>query len=371
MKRLMDVGSKSTFMVLMVVVLSNVAMAQFGNRPSGGNTHKNSTRHDHSDGQEYTSGCGIGGSNVGWNDPCAAFGSSPNIPQNNLYEAMKAQQVPSTIHVEDLTADWHVIMADSAGYYRNSNLYYTHGDMFIFGDQKFLVAYHLLDSSDPDKRDAQQYLGSQVRKSDSHRATPLLLKNSQLALSLFSLSQAHDFQEIGKFDPAKDIAPAPPKFLIDRRISQSFLKQIALGIFMYAQDYDEKLPPMVAARSAEHLMYLPSSKTTSVPTVQNLLQPYLKSTEIFLQPATHRPYLPNYKVSRLPLSKIDDPSRTFLFYEDAPDADGKRNVAFADGHVEALTESQFQWQRKAQGISESGYPSAARPTQKAKATPKA
>jgi prepilin-type processing-associated H-X9-DG protein len=198
-----------------------------------------------------------------------------------------------------------------------------------------------------------------------------LLKNSQLALSLFSLSQAHDFQEIGKFDPAKDIAAAPPKVLVDRRISQAQLKQIGLAVFMYMQDYDEKMPPMVAARNANHLMYLPSSKTTSVPTVQNILYPYLKSTEVFLQPTTHRPYLPNYKVSRWPVSKLDNPSQTFLFFEDAPDIDGKRNVVFADGHVETLTESQFQWRRKEQGISESGYPSAAKPVYKAKVVPKA
>jgi hypothetical protein len=360
MKQLIGICCKSTFVALLVFAMSNAALAQFGYRPNhviGGNTN--------------TSGCGIGDGNAGWNNPCARFGSSTNIPQSNLYEAMKAQNVPSTIHVEDLTTDWHVIATDSPGYYgyRNSNLYYTHGDMFIFGDQKFLVAYHLLDSSDPDQRAAQQYFSAQVGKDDSKRIAPLLLKNSQLALTLFSLSQAHDFQEIEKFDPAKDIAAAPPKFLIDRRISQAQLKQIALGMFMYAEDYDEKLPPMVAARNAKHLMYLPSSKTTFVPTVQNLLQPYMHSTEIFLQPTTHRPYLPNYKMSRLPLSKIDDATQTFLFYEDAPDADGKRSVA--DGHVETMEENQFQWRRKAQGISESGYPSAAKPTQKAKATPKA
>lgn len=352
MKQLMRVCCKSTFMALLLVVLSNVAMAQFGNKRQRGHSEI--------------------GSGMGQVVPGSGSMMASSIPQNNLYEAMKAQQVPSMIHVEDMTADWHVISVNGPDYYgyRGNNLYYTHGNVFIFGGQKFLVAYHLQESSDPDQRAAQQYFLAQVGKSDSQRTIPLLLKKSQLALSLFALNQTPSFHEIANFDPAKDIAAAPPKVLIDRRISQSSLKQIALGIFMYEQDYDETLPPMVAARSAEHLMYLPSSKTTSVPTVQNILQPYLKSTEIFLQPTTHRPYLPNYKISRLPLSKIDDPSRTFLFYEDAPDADGKRNVAFADGHVEAMEERQFQWRRKEQGISESGYPSAAKPVHKAKAVPK-
>jgi len=71
----------------------------------------------------------------------------------------------------------------------------------------------------------------------------------------------------------------------------------------------------------------------------------------------------------LPDSKIDSPATTFLFYEDEPDADGMRCVVYADGHAKALTEEQFQWQRQAQGISESGYPSAAKATKKTKPKP--
>lgn len=89
-----------------------------------------------------------------------------------------------------------------------------------------------------------------------------------------------------------------------------------------------------------------------------------------MQPVTQRPYLPNYKLSRLSEAQVTNPSRIFLFYEDAPDAGGMRNVAYADGHVLALSEAEFQSQRKAQGISASGYPPAARVIHKAKATPK-
>src|SRR5690242_16771830 len=51
---------------------------------------------------------------------------------------------------------------------------------------------------------------------------------------------------------------------------QSHLKQIALGIFMYAQDYDDKLPPAIFP-----------GKTVGW---ANGLQPYLKSTQIFQCP---------------------------------------------------------------------------------------
>jgi prepilin-type processing-associated H-X9-DG protein len=91
-----------------------------------------------------------------------------------------------------------------------------------------------------------------------------------------------------------------------------------------------------------------------------MLYPYVRNTQIFLHPKTGRPYLPNYKVSRFYLGAIENPAATFAFFEDAPDVEGKRNVAFADGHVKAFAEAEFQRMRKAQGISESGLPSVAK-----------
>ena len=62
-----------------------------------------------------------------------------------------------------------------------------------------------------------------------------------------------------------------------RRAScQSNLKQVALGIFMYAQDYDEKLP--IAAISFTTLANGPYGWADA-------MQPYLKSTQIFQCPS--------------------------------------------------------------------------------------
>ena len=65
-----------------------------------------------------------------------------------------------------------------------------------------------------------------------------------------------------------------------RRAScQSNLKQIALGVFMYAQDYDEKTPPATINSTA-------ASVTASNPYGwADALQPYLKSTQIFQCPS--------------------------------------------------------------------------------------
>jgi len=305
-----------------------------------------------------------------------------NAPKN-LYEVLKVRNIPSTIRVDQLTADWRYITfnAEVTPDYREMSLL-TKGKIISLGEQQYLVAYHLQRLPSAPNFSAQEYLIEQWRR-DYDRSAPQFLKDSRLEISLLMLSDNRNFHEIKSFNPHTDVTGAPSMTAINRRKSLSNLKQIALATFMYVQDYNETLPPMVAARSADEIREsntdsngfspgllppgmkppMPADITATTP-VQNLLMPYLGKKELFLQPTTHRPYLPNYKISQSPESKIDKPNETFLFYEDVPDADGWRCVAYADGHVKALTETQFQQQRKAQDISESGYPSAAKATPK-------
>jgi prepilin-type N-terminal cleavage/methylation domain-containing protein/prepilin-type processing-associated H-X9-DG protein len=64
-----------------------------------------------------------------------------------------------------------------------------------------------------------------------------------------------------------------------RRAScQSNLKQIALGVFMYNQDYDEKLPTITVNAAANTTASNPYGWADA-------LQPYLKSTQIFQCPS--------------------------------------------------------------------------------------
>ena len=129
---------------------------------------------------------------------------------------------------------------------------------------------------------------------------------------------------------------------------QSNLKQIGLGLIQYAQDYDEKLPPVALARAG----YWAGS-----------LQPYLKSWQIFQCPSdeTAAPkttdyyynarlaqskwqtnnapsftilsgegtgdQLPLYHLSQLPDSwRVDESSPAWRHSGDA-------NYLFADGHT--------------------------------------
>jgi prepilin-type processing-associated H-X9-DG protein len=316
--------------------------------------------------------------------------SAQSSPPKNLYEALASQGVRTTIRAAEMTKDWHVIAPGRisflslafAGQDDRYNVFlYTTGKLMSFDGHQYLVAYRLLAPSDPDQRDALDFYNDTERQPSSSRLMPILLENSQLTLALLAFNQPFSLDEIQQFDPAADVMKTPSKAEMEREMSQANLKQIGLAMMQYSQDYDEAFPPMIAARSADEIGYssfdIPpppgsySNCTNENATVQDRLAPYTKDSHIFLQPVTGRPYLPNYKVSRKPASQFKNPSQIFLFYEDALNLAGMRNVVYADGHVQELSEAEFQRERKAQGISESGYPSAAKPAHKAKAVPKA
>ncbi len=138
-----------------------------------------------------------------------------------------------------------------------------------------------------------------------------------------------------------------------RAICQMNLKQIGLGMIQYVQDYDERYPPARASASSGWA---------------DLLQPYLKNTQIFQcdkapSAATGTfttDYFFNRRLARMTLSKINSPATTLMSGDgddNAPtwnswtnlpfdavtntDSPSQRHLGFAnygyaDGHVKAL-----------------------------------
>ena len=116
---------------------------------------------------------------------------------------------------------------------------------------------------------------------------------------------------------------------------QSNMKQLALAMLMYAQDYDERFPPADRWCAATY--------------------PYTRNREIHHCPADDAAfsYAYNYKLSRRMLAEVADPSLTIMLYEseigkgdafDWPQFPGAslpvpgrheeaNNYAYVDGHV--------------------------------------
>jgi len=108
-----------------------------------------------------------------------------------------------------------------------------------------------------------------------------------------------------------------------RRAScSSNLKQIALGVMMYVQDYDEHMPIVVGADAADTSASNPFGWADA-------MQPYLKSTQIFqcpsdsagsasgsyatqVQSKQYSDFWINYQATNISLASFDAPSMTIL-----------------------------------------------------------
>jgi prepilin-type processing-associated H-X9-DG protein len=97
----------------------------------------------------------------------------------------------------------------------------------------------------------------------------------------------------------------------------SNVKMLTLATIMYAQDYDEVLPPM-----------------NNYQTFRTVIYPYIGSNWPFHCPATGLEYTINSALSGVSLSKINNPSSTLLLQDTQPHANGQSTYGYVDGHAE-------------------------------------
>jgi prepilin-type N-terminal cleavage/methylation domain-containing protein/prepilin-type processing-associated H-X9-DG protein len=104
-----------------------------------------------------------------------------------------------------------------------------------------------------------------------------------------------------------------------RSSCQSNLKQIGLGVMQYTQDYDEKVPPSPANPAGDAYAYTPT---------HTILQPYMKSTQVWLCPSDtlgnpisygyNYWYLSPWSSAPVSIASIKSTSQTLMF-ADSPD----------------------------------------------------
>ena len=299
-----------------------------------------------------------------------------------LQQALAADGVPLTLSVSALDASWRrfkpgksldsnfkttLDSQESASY-----SYFTRGETLKVGDETFLVAYRVplfmgLPNgtevvSDEDYADvasnaseadssAQTNLGGSGTTPDNYNR---LLAEQTLKLCLFNARSLDGLGDIRAFDAETDVLQvvtaadrerAQQQALAERaslrgdalnqRVT-SDLKQIGLAMLQYTQDYDEKLPPMRSSQSMADIRKHENSEwdNPSRATVQQVLQPYMKSSEIFAHPTTREIYRPNLNLSGRNLASLTtSPEQIITFYEASPAPDGTRAVLYLDGHV--------------------------------------
>jgi len=122
--------------------------------------------------------------------------------------------------------------------------------------------------------------------------------------------------------------------------SLSNLKQIELGVLMYAQDNDDRLPPM-----------------DSVATVRRLTAPYLKYPQLWHVPGVHEgteTYTVNPILSYRTLKDVPNAANVAMVYEanawHRGSRDRRRVIGYVDGNVRVIPEQEWPAIRQASGI---------------------
>lgn len=219
-----------------------------------------------------------------------------------------------------------------------ADLSWSKGDILTVGQKAFMVTYKWnLDTN-------EIALGSTGKTGAESKADTL--KNMKLTLTLVALDSVSMLTAVTDFDKAKLVSTleqlassAPPveksTTADDPTLSEgdaketaglSNARQISTALLMYASDCDDVAP------------YAQSTKA-----VQFVTYPYLKSFEAW---STHNPngsqFRFNMSLAGVSLLSASEPNAIVLFYEDKVWPNGKRIVAFLDGHSAMLTPEEWK-----------------------------
>ena len=268
----------------------------------------------------------------------------------NFQTLLSGQGVPLTLKLKDMNENWRRLsvggpleLGGLVDTYTSlmgvsglaGGAYYTRGQTVAVGSETYLIAYQL----QPKPAD----LAAMMRNGPGSEppAPQKLTAETIVSLSLLNLRTSGSLKGIRPFNLQQEIggsaktAEATAEAAVVARNSSSLsnLKQLGLGMMMYAQDYDEVLPPMKDAA-----------------TMKKSLMPYVKSEQIFISPITKDAYRPNPILSGKKLAHIANPAAMVSIYEASPAPDGTRGVAFVDGHAKRIKEAEWPRLKQASKI---------------------
>jgi len=262
-----------------------------------------------------------------------------------LKDVVSGTKYPLTMPLKQLDASWLHVRVGGSGQEgplaffstmasATAGIYYTHGETVHLGDQVFMIAY----------RPQQQPMQALATLRGRRDGAPPLTGDSTLELALVNMRAVDSLSEIRAFALEREIEESQrlaeqiaemTTELTDsseEATSEGNLKQLALAVLMYAQDYDV-LPPMEDAA-----------------TFEDELAPYVRSTELFRRPDTDEAYGINASLSGKALADLEKPEQMVVLYETTPAEDGSRAAAFLDGHVTRVSGEEWERLKSASSI---------------------
>jgi prepilin-type processing-associated H-X9-DG protein len=268
--------------------------------------------------------------------------------QSTDYAALlSGDSIPLTLKLSDLDGSWRrfKVTGDqepdaiyAAMYGVAGAVYYSKGQTVSVTRETYLVAYGL-------QAKMPTYATTIMRRGAPPEPEKLTAA-SPVALCLLNVRTMGNLADIRPFDRDAEIAAYLKLYedLSAAMVSETSgepsqmgnLKNVALAIQMFMADYDTT-PPM---------------KTPEA--FRGALDEYVKNQDVFKDPETGEYYAINTSISDKSMSEITDPGKIVAVYEAQPGDDGKRGVAFLDGHVQRVSDDEWKRLRDASGIIEVG-----------------
>jgi hypothetical protein len=262
---------------------------------------------------------------------------------------LSGSSIPLTLTLKDLDNSWRVFSAsgaqETAGgiyaamYGAPGVAYYSKGQTVTVSGETYLVAYSL-QAKRPGYVTMMMGRGGGVQPETLTAASPV-------GLSLLNVRTMGDLTDIHPFDRDAEIAAYMKSYQElaaaaaassgeEAASSTSSIKNVAIAVEMFMADYD-KLPPMKTPED-----------------FRKALEEYVKNDDAFKDPETGEYFAVNSSISEKSVSDIKDPAKMVVAYQATPGKDGKRWVAFTDGHVQQVTGDQWKEFRDASGVIEAG-----------------
>ena len=290
----------------------------------------------------------------------ASFSGAQNL---KFSEALDGKKIPAVIKPKDLPADFWAVKITTSGEFSLLDLYggaafsfrsggmpgedeerqrarealiqsvgvsWTKGDKVRIEGQEFLITYRLdvpigaLGSSGQSfdmwaLENPLELTLQLVRPESISKITPVpTLSPEKMAKAVEAFTRSLGDEFTGPIG-------TPSSMVARQTAALSNAKQISLGILMYQSDYDDIYP---ARQSTDH--------------VRNVTRPYMKNDALWKtgNPNKSR-FLFNVSLSGFSAMDVDSPAEMPMIYESAPWPDGRRAVAYADGHAKLITNDQW------------------------------
>jgi hypothetical protein len=267
---------------------------------------------------------------------CASVASAmPAAGQSaDFTEILSGRVAPLTLKMRDLTGDWRRVQVVqgartdemarlSAAIYGGVTAqdFYTQGRTVSVAGETWLVAYRV------EPRHVELAVKALMERGEL-TVPELPTPDTPLWLALMPVRALAGLVDVRPFDLERETRLDAPRQTARQREqdqeSVANLKRIGLGLAMYADEHDDRLPAM------DNIEQVRKAVAQFVP----------PDAKAFAHPETHEPYRTNWRMSG---AKWQENPDTPLVWEAGPGADGKRAVLFNDGRVERV--SREQWER--------------------------